>query len=178
MNISKYKEWILCRVNQGWNFFQRNEHRITNFEKQNCLFVSKTFKIVVFSWKNRRFNRKKAHFCQKKAQKSTFQKITGKKSHQCEKKHKKAHVLFKSTLYDPCIDGFCQSHMCLQQTFFWLFAKSVNVTAIPQHFYKIKMKFGSLCHKRSLQTYYFLDKCVDYFQKLENRRWLKGRTAE
>ena len=102
MNISKYKEWTLCRVKQGWKFFQRNEHRIINFEKNICLFVSKTFKIVVLLWKNRRFNRKKTHFWKKKAQKSTFQRITGKKSHKCEKKHKKAHVLFKSTLYDPC----------------------------------------------------------------------------
>ena len=97
MDISKYKEWTLCQVKQGWKFFQRNEHKITNFEKKICPFVSKTFKILVFSWKNR--TEKKHIFAQKKAQKSTFQIITGKKGHECEKK---AHVLFKSTLYDPC----------------------------------------------------------------------------
>ena len=42
-------------------------------------------------------------FAKKKHKKTLFRKLQEKKSHKCGKKHKKAHVLFKSTLYDPCI---------------------------------------------------------------------------
>ena len=39
----------------------------------------------------------------KKHKKALFRKIPEKKATSVEKKHKKAHVLFKSTLYDPWI---------------------------------------------------------------------------
>ena len=38
----------------------------------------------------------------KKSTKKHFSENYRKKSHECEKEHKRAHVLFKSTMYDPC----------------------------------------------------------------------------
>ena len=64
----------------------------------------------IFLTKNRRFNREKTYFCQKKP---FSEKYRNKKSHECKKKHKKAHVLFTSTLYDPYIFShqFCRLHI-------------------------------------------------------------------
>ena len=68
--------------------------------------MSKTFRKVVFSWQNMRLNRKK-HIFHKKSTKKHFQTISvEKKNNDDEKTHKNAHVLFKSTLYDPCIISY------------------------------------------------------------------------
>ena len=65
-------------------------------------FVPKTFRIVVFSWKNRTLNRKKHFFAQKSIKKHFLNILAKKKAMMIKKKHKKAHVLFKSTPYKAC----------------------------------------------------------------------------
>ena len=51
---------------------------------------------------NDKFEKKKPHFFQKKALKSTFSIFWLKKALMMKETHKKAHVLFKSTPYKAC----------------------------------------------------------------------------
>ena len=99
MDISKYKSELYAEWSKAEHLFPKNEHRITNFEKNFCLFVSKTFKIVVFLWKNRRFNRKKSTFFQKKkSTKKHFSENYKEKKPRVWKKSTKKHMCFLKAL--------------------------------------------------------------------------------
>ena len=98
-----YRSKLYAERSEAKKFFSRKISTVQKTLKKIHFFVFKTFRILVFSWKNRGLNRKKHIFAQKKHKKALSEYFCQKKSNDDEKKHKKAHVLFKSTPYKAWI---------------------------------------------------------------------------